>query len=139
MAKPNVLLICVDHWNGRLIAELGHAAILTPTLNQLVRNGLAYTNAYATTPSCIPARRELMTGVLSPTHGDRVFNETPPMPDSPTFPNSFSIRVLATIIQAITSCRAGPRSSRRGPPKQTLVCLVGARGLVSDTEGGRGS
>ncbi len=89
MDRPNVLMVCVDHWSGRLIGELGHPTILTPTLDQLISNGIAYTNAYATTPSCIPARRELMTGVFSPTHGDRVFNETLPMPEAPTMAETF--------------------------------------------------
>ena len=88
--KPNVLFINVDHWNGRLIGALGHPTVLTPTLNQLINNGIAYTNAYCTTPSCIPARREIMTGTFSPTHGDRVFNERLPMPDLPTMPQLFS-------------------------------------------------
>lgn len=88
MNKPNVLLICVEHWSGRRIGALGHP-ILTPTLNQLIGNGVAYTNAYATTPSCIPARREIMTGTFSPTHGDRVFNETLPMPALPTMAQTF--------------------------------------------------
>ena len=84
--KPNVLFINVDHWNGRLIGSLGHPTVLTPTLNQLIDNGIAYTNAYCTTPSCIPARREIMTGTFSPTHGDRVFNEKLRMPNLPTMP-----------------------------------------------------
>ena len=87
--KPNVLVICVDHWPGGMIGALGHSTILTPTLDQLISNGVAYTNAYATTPSCIPARRELMTGAFSPTHGDRVFNETLPMPKLPTMAETF--------------------------------------------------
>ncbi len=89
MARPNVLLICVEHWSGRRIAALGHPTIITPTLDQLIENGVAYTNAYTTTPSCIPARRELMTGAFSPTHGDRVFNEKLPMPDLPTMAQTF--------------------------------------------------
>ena len=68
MSRPNVLLICVDHWPGRLIGKLGHPTILTPTLNQLANNGVIYTNAYSTTPVCIAARRELHTGAFSPTH-----------------------------------------------------------------------
>ena len=88
--KPNILFINVDHWSGRLIGALGHPTILTPTLNELIGNGIAYTNAYCTTPSCIPARREIMTGTFSPTHGDRVFNERLPMPDLPTMPQIFS-------------------------------------------------
>ncbi len=88
MSKPNVLLICVEHWSGRRIGALGHP-ILTPTLNQLIENGTVYTNAYATTPTCIPARRELMTGTFSPTHGDRVFNEKLRMPDLPVMAQTF--------------------------------------------------
>ena len=74
MDRPNVLLICVEHWPGKMIGALGHPAVLTPTINQMVANGIAFTNAYSTTPMCIPARRELMTGTFSKTHGDRVFD-----------------------------------------------------------------
>ena len=88
-ARPNVVLICVDHWFGDLVGALGHPTVLTPTLDQLIGNGVAYTNAYTTTPSCIPARRELMTGAFSRTHGDRVFNETLPMPNLPTMAQTF--------------------------------------------------
>ena len=65
--KNNVLLISVDHWFGELIGALGHPSILTPTLDQMIGNGIAFTNAYTTTPICIPARREMMTGVGSRT------------------------------------------------------------------------
>ena len=36
MPRPNVLLICVDHWSGRLIGALGHPTVLTPTLNEII-------------------------------------------------------------------------------------------------------
>jgi len=89
MTKPNVLLVCVDHWPGRLFGALGHPVVLTPTLDQLMANGVTFTNAYSTTPTCIPARRELFTGAFSPTHGDRVFNETLRMPALPTMAQVF--------------------------------------------------
>ena len=44
--RPNVLLISADHWFGRLIGALGHPTVLTPTLDQLIGNGVAFTNAY---------------------------------------------------------------------------------------------
>ena len=89
MDRPNVLLICVDHWGGRLIGKLGHPDVLTPTLDRFIENGIAFDNAYTTTPSCIPARREIMTGAHSRTHGDRIFDETLPMPDLPTLAQTF--------------------------------------------------
>jgi arylsulfatase len=67
----------------------GHPAIQTPTLDQLAANGIRFTNAYAECPVCIPARRTLMTGTPPRTHGDRVFQETMPMPDLPTLAGTF--------------------------------------------------
>ena len=88
--KPNVLLICVDHWPGRLLGSAGHKRILTPTLDWLCDTGIHFTEAYTSTPTCIPARRALMTGTTAKTHGDRIFNETLRMrPDLPTMPQVF--------------------------------------------------
>ena len=72
-----------------MLGALGHPAVKTPTLDEIAARGVTYTNAYATTPMCIPSRRELMTGVFSPTHGDRVFNETMSMPDLPLLAQTF--------------------------------------------------
>ena len=88
--RPNVLLICVDHWPGYLLGSAGHPCVMTPTLDQLAANGVRFTNAYSATPTCIPARRGLMTGTTARKHGDRVFNEKLPMPDIPTLAESFS-------------------------------------------------
>ena len=88
MDRPNVLLICTDHWPGRMIGALGHPTILSPTLDEFIANGVVFTNAYAKTPMCIPARRELMTGTSSRTHGDRIFASLP-MPDLPTLAQTF--------------------------------------------------
>lgn len=88
--RPNVLLVCVDHWPGRLLGVAGHPCILTPTLDQLAVNGVRFTNAYSAAPTCIPARRGLMTGTTPETHGDRVFNETLRMdPALPTLAQTF--------------------------------------------------
>ena len=87
--KPNVLLISVDHWPGDLLGALGHPTILTPTLDRLFANGIVYSNAYTSTPTCIPSRRELMTGTFSPTHGDRIFDQTMRMPELRTLAQTF--------------------------------------------------
>jgi len=87
--KPNVLLISTDHWPASLLGCAGHPAIQTPTLDQLAANGTRFTNTYAECPVCIPARRTLMTGTTPRTHGDRVFQETLPMPDLPTMAETF--------------------------------------------------
>ena len=89
MSQPNVLLIYVDQWPGRRLGVAGHPCIMTPTLDQLATNGVRFSNAYSATPTCIPARRGLMTGTTARTHGDRIFNETLRMPDLPTLPDTF--------------------------------------------------
>lgn len=79
-SKPNVLMITVDQWAGAMLGCAGHPTVLTPTLDQLARNGTRFTRAYSETPICIPARRTLMTGTTTRTHGDRVFGTTNTMP-----------------------------------------------------------
>ena len=89
MSRPNVLLVTTDHWSAGLLGEASHPEILTPTLDQLARGGVRYTNAYSECPVCIPARRTLMTGTAPRTHGDRVFKTHEPMPDLPTLAGTF--------------------------------------------------
>lgn len=71
--RPNVLLVTADQWPGGLLGCAGHPVVQTPTLDQLARNGVRYTRAYSESPICIPARRTLLTGTDTRTHGDRVF------------------------------------------------------------------
>lgn len=87
--KPNVLLVCTDHWPASLLGCAGHPVIQTPTLDQIAANGTRFTNAYSECPVCIPARRTLMTGTSPRTHGDRIFQEQLPMPELPTLAGTF--------------------------------------------------
>jgi arylsulfatase A-like enzyme len=88
-ASPNVLLVMVDQWPGKLLGAAGHPAILTPTLDHLARLGTRFDRAYSECPICIPARRTLMTGTSPRTHGDRVFKPAATMPPLPTLAQSF--------------------------------------------------
>lgn len=87
--KPNVLLICADHWAAEHLGFAGNPAIVTPGLNELSACGIRYTNAYSECPVCIPARRTLMTGQTPRSHGDRVFNDQLTMPDVTTMAQAF--------------------------------------------------
>jgi arylsulfatase A-like enzyme len=46
---------------------MGNAVIKTPNLDAIAKDGIAFTNAYTSTPSCTPARSAILTG-LSPWH-----------------------------------------------------------------------
>ena len=87
--RPNVLLINVDQLSGLLTRPGGHPVCATPTLAQLASAGTYFTNAYSTCPTCIPARRSLMTGLTPRTHGDRTFIERKEMPNAPTLAQCF--------------------------------------------------
>jgi arylsulfatase A-like enzyme len=87
--RPNVLLVLVDQWPGRLLGVAGHPVIQTPTIDQIARNGVRFPRAYSECPICIPARRTLMTGTTTRTHGDRVFGTVNRMPALPSIAQSF--------------------------------------------------
>lgn len=87
--KPNVLLVCTDHWPGTLFGVAGHPVIHTPTLDTLTQSGVRFSRAYSECPVCIPARRTLMTGLSPRSHGDRVFKVNEPMPQAPNVAQTF--------------------------------------------------
>ena len=86
---PNVLLVLVDQWPARLLGASGHPVIQTPTIDAIARNGVRFTRAYSECPICIPARRTLMTGTTTRTHGDRIFGTVNRMPAVPTLAHCF--------------------------------------------------
>lgn len=87
--RPNILLVLVDQWPGPLLGAAGHPVIQTPTLDQLAGMGVRFSRAYSECPICIPARRTLMTGTTTRTHGDRIFGTVNRMPELPTIAQSF--------------------------------------------------
>ncbi len=45
------------------LACYGHPAVKTPNLDKLARQGMRFTDAFCTAPSCTPSRNAMMTGV----------------------------------------------------------------------------
>jgi arylsulfatase len=60
--RPNLLLILTDQQRGDCLGIEGHPVLSTPNLDQLGREGAHFRRAYSECPSCVPARRTLMTG-----------------------------------------------------------------------------
>jgi len=125
--SPNVLLICVDHWPGLLMGAAGHDRILTPTLDQLAANGVHFSQAYSSTPTCIPARRALMTGTTAKTHGDRSFDEHLRMnPSLPAMPQVF--RDAGYQAYAVGKLHVHPQRDRIGFD-EVILCEEGRHHL----------
>lgn len=61
--RPNLILLHVDQWRGDCLGVDGHPDVLTPTLDGLATGGVRFRHAYSDCPTCIPARRCMMTGL----------------------------------------------------------------------------
>jgi arylsulfatase A-like enzyme len=62
-AKPNIVLIIVDDLGYSDVGYMQQKPeIQTPNIDQLAKNGMVFTNAYAACPVCSPTRASLMTG-----------------------------------------------------------------------------
>ncbi len=68
-SKPNILFLMSDQHRGDCLGADGNRAIYTPSLDALAREGARFSNAYCSTPSCIPARASLLTGLSPWNHG----------------------------------------------------------------------
>lgn len=78
--RPNLLLVLVDHWRGDSLGRLGHPVADTPHLDELSAGGVTFTEAYTPCPSCIAARRSIMTGLTPNTHGMLGYQDGRPWP-----------------------------------------------------------
>ena len=67
--RPNILLIMADQWRGDCLSIAGHPVVHTPYLDQLALAGARFSQAYSATPTCIPARAALFTGLRQESHG----------------------------------------------------------------------
>ena len=60
--RPNILWICTEHHRFDTIHALGNPHIRTPDLDRLVREGVAFTLAFAQNSVCTPSRASFLTG-----------------------------------------------------------------------------
>ncbi len=86
-APPDILVIMPDQMRGDCLSILDHPAVRTPQMDELARGGALFRRAYATVPSCIPARYAMLTGLHPQTSGVVGFRQRPVTP--PTMPQVF--------------------------------------------------
>lgn len=66
---PNIVLILIDDMGWNAMGFTGNNEIDTPRTDAMAREGLIFTNAYASAPNCAPTRACLMSGQYPPRHG----------------------------------------------------------------------
>jgi len=60
--RPNILFAFADDWSWPHASIAGDKVIKTPTFDRIAREGVLFTNAFATAPSCTPSRAAVLTG-----------------------------------------------------------------------------
>lgn len=67
--KPNIVLINIDDLGWRDLGFMGSQFYETPNIDSLSKQGMIFTNGYASAANCAPSRACLMTGQWTPRHG----------------------------------------------------------------------
>ena len=65
--QPNILWYCSDQQRFDTLGALGNPHINTPRLDQLVREGVAFSHAYCQSPICSPSRASFLSGAYPST------------------------------------------------------------------------
>lgn len=78
--QPNILWLVSEDMSANLGAW-GDGYAQTPNLDELARQGVRYTQVFATAPACSPARSALITGVYATSTGTQGLRSQFPLPD----------------------------------------------------------
>ncbi|MBB3540555.1 MULTISPECIES: choline-sulfatase [unclassified Rhizobium] len=64
MARPNILILMVDQFNGTLFPDGPADFLHAPHLKSLAQRSVRFANTYTASPLCAPARASFMSGQL---------------------------------------------------------------------------
>ena len=67
--RPNIVFVITDQQRFDTVAAWGFPHMITPYLDQLVREGVSFTRMFVTAPSCAPSRASLFTGLYPHSSG----------------------------------------------------------------------
>ena len=86
--QPNVLLIMLDDLNDYTGFLGGHPQVITPHMEALAEEGIAFTNAHTNAPICAPSRASMLSGIYPHVSRNYWFD---PWYDNPVLQNSKSL------------------------------------------------
>lgn len=72
--KPNILYFVADQMRADAQHYLGNEMAVTPNLDELTKDGVAFRNAYCQNPVCVPSRCSFLTGLYPHTTGHRTMH-----------------------------------------------------------------
>lgn len=95
--RPNIILFMTDQQRGDCLSSDGHPCLLTPVMDSIGGAGTRFRRAYTTCPSCVPARRSLLSGQF-PINNDMVGMTTSPWDPPTTMPRELAAAGYQTAI-----------------------------------------
>lgn len=93
--RPSVLFVNVDDWNDWNEVLKGHSQAITPNIKRLAKRGVVFSNAICASPTCLPSRTALFSGI-HPAHSGNIVNDNGIhpwrvyVPDAVTLPKHLS-------------------------------------------------
>jgi len=88
--RPNILLIMTEQHRGDCLGTEGHPVLQTPNMDAIAGEGVRFSRAYSTCPTCIAARRSLLSGQSPATHGMVGYKDNIEWNAPPTLPGVLS-------------------------------------------------
>ncbi|MEX1019870.1 MAG: sulfatase-like hydrolase/transferase [Litorilinea sp.] len=73
--RPNIILIMTDQQRADTLAAWGHDHMITPNMDRLAREGVAFRQAYCPGATCITSRAAMFTGMYPHTTGVYTFQQ----------------------------------------------------------------
>ncbi len=67
--RPNILYLMSDQHRFDCVGCSGNGVIRTPHLDRIAREGVRFSSAWSSTPTCTPARSAILTGLSPWRHG----------------------------------------------------------------------
>lgn len=84
--KPNILLFITEQHRGDCLGIENHPVLMTPNMDAIAGAGVRFTRAYSNCPTCIAARRTILSGQFPPTHGIVGYQDDVPWEVEDTLP-----------------------------------------------------
>lgn len=123
--RPNIVLINTDQQRGDCLGVERHPVLLTPNMDGIAAAGVRFTAFYAACPSCIAARRSMLSGQEPQTHGMVGYQDGVEWDAPPTLPQVLGESGYQTAIIGRSMHQHPPRK-RYGFDEMEIHCRDGS-------------
>lgn len=81
LKRMNILFLMSDQHRGDFVGAAGADWVKTPNLDMLAAEGVIFSRAYSSVPSCLPARTSILTGMSPWQSGQLGYSNIPEYPN----------------------------------------------------------